>query len=294
MRGFLLTIFILILLFFSFLAGLGLGFVISGEDGLRVSGERVAVLRIGDIILDSQIYLESLSTIRKDNSIKALVLRIDSPGGAVGPSQEIYSEVKLLREKIPVVASMGTVGASGGYYIACAAEKIIANPGTITGSIGVIAHFVNYEQLLNWAKLNVEVVKSGEFKDVGSPLRGMTEPEKKYFQELIDNVHSQFKLAVSEGRGLDPKEVDQIADGRVFTGEQAKNLKLIDELGTISDAIRLAGNMSGIGKEPDVVYFPKSKTRLFDLLFSNFKTLGLSDFPTKERFGLFYLVDIIR
>ncbi|MBI2487745.1 MAG: signal peptide peptidase SppA [Deltaproteobacteria bacterium] len=294
MRGFLLTIFILVLLFFTFLAGLGLGFVISGDDGFRVSGERVAVLRIGDIILDSQIYLESLSTIRKDKSIKALVLRIDSPGGAVGPSQEIYSEVKLLREKMPVVASMGAVGASGGYYIACAAEKILANPGTITGSIGVIAHFVNYEQLLNWAKLNVEVIKSGQFKDVGSPFRGMTEPERKYFQELIDNVHSQFKLAVSEGRGIDPKEVDQIADGRVFTGEQAKNLKLIDELGTISDAIRLAGNMSGIGKEPDVVYFPKSKTRFFDLLFSNFKSLGLSSFPIKERFGLFYLVDIIR
>lgn len=294
MRGFLRTIFFILILFFTFITGIGLGFVISGEDGFGVSGERVAVLRIDGIILDSQIYLESLSAIKKNKSIKALVLRIDSPGGAVGPSQEIYSEVKLLREKMPVLASIGAVGASGGYYIACAAEKILANPGTITGSIGVIAQFVNYEQLLQWAKLDVEVIKSGEFKDLGSPLREMTELEKNYFQELIDNVHSQFKLAVSEGRGIGPEEVDQIADGRVFTGEQAKELKLIDELGTISDAIRLAGNVSGIGKEPDVVYYPKSKTRFFDLLFSNFKTHALSGFPVKERFGLFYLVDIIR
>ena len=272
---------------------MGLGFVASG-DGFGVSGERVAVLRIEDIIFDSQIYLESISSIKKDKSIKAVVLRIDSPGGAVGPSQEIYSEVKLLREKLPVIASIGTVGASGGYYIACAAEKIVANPGAITGSIGVIAQFVNYEQLLSWAKLNVEVIKSGEFKDVGSPLRQMTEPEKQYFQELIDNVHSQFKLAVSQGRGINPKEVEQIADGRVFTGEQAKNLKLVDEMGSLSDAVRLAGTMSGMGKEPEVVYYPKSKTRFLDLLLSGAKTHALSGFPVKERFGLFYLVDIIR
>ncbi len=293
MRRFLIAGFIIVLLLVTLIVGISVGFMVSG-DGFGVGGERVAVLRIEDIILDSQIYIESISSIKKDKSIKAVVLRIDSPGGAVGPSQEIYSEVKLLREKLPVVASIGTVGASGGYYIACAAEKIVANPGAITGSIGVIAQFVNYEQLLSWAKLNVEVIKSGEFKDVGSPLRQMTESERKYFQELIDNVHSQFKLAVSEGRGIGSKQMDQIADGRIFTGEQAKNLKLVDELGSVSDAIRLAGTMSGIGKEPEVVYYPKSKSRFLDLLLSGAKTHALSGFPVKERFGLFYLVDIIR
>jgi len=293
LRRFLIAGFIIVLLLVTLIVGISVGFMVSG-DGFGVGGERVAVLRIEDIILDSQIYIESISSIKKDKSIKAVVLRIDSPGGAVGPSQEIYSEVKLLREKLPVVASIGTVGASGGYYIACAAEKIVANPGAITGSIGVIAQFVNYEQLLSWAKLNVEVIKSGEFKDVGSPLRQMTESERKYFQELIDNVHSQFKLAVSEGRGIGSKQMDQIADGRIFTGEQAKNLKLVDELGSVSDAIRLAGTMSGIGKEPEVVYYPKSKSRFLDLLLSGAKTHALSGFPVKERFGLFYLVDIIR
>jgi protease-4 len=282
-----------VLLFFAFITGMGFGIVISKEDGF-VRGPRVAVLRVEDIILDSQIYLESLSTIRKDDTIKALVLRIDSPGGAVGPSQEIYREVKKLREKMPVVASMGTVGASGGYYIACAAEKIFANPGTITGSIGVIAQFVSYRQLLEWAKLDVEVIKSGEFKDAGSPLKEMTEAEKKYFQELIDNVHSQFKLAVSEGRGIDPKTIDRIADGRIFTGEQAKKLRLIDEIGTLSDAIRLAASRGGIKEEePSVVYYPKRKTRFLDLLLSNFKSYAPSNLASKERFGLFYLVDII-
>jgi len=293
LRGFFLTLIIIVLLFFAFIVGVGLGLVISGEDGFRV-GKRVAVLRVDDIILDSQVYLESLSAIRKDDSIKALVLRINSPGGAVGPSQEIYREVKLLREKMPVIASIGTVGASGGYYVACAAQKIIANPGTITGSIGVIAQFVNYEQLIKWAKVDVKVIKSGEFKDVGSPFREMTEAEKVYMQKLIDNVHSQFKNAVSEGRGIDLKEVDKIADGRVFTGEQARNLKLVDDLGTLGDAIRLAGTMSGIGEEPNVVYYPKSKGRFLDLLTSKLETHGLSGLPLKERFGLFYLVDIIR
>jgi protease-4 len=279
------------IIFFALIVGIGLGLIISGE-GDFVGGDRVAVLEVDGIILDSQIYLESLSKIKKDARIKALVLRIDSPGGAVGPSQEIYSEIKKLREKKPVVATLGAVGASGGYYIACAAERILANPGTITGSIGVIAQFVSYEQLLKWAKLDVEVIKSGEFKDVGSPLRKMTDVEKKYIQGLIDNVYSQFKLAVSEARGINSKEMNRIADGRVFTGEQAKDLKLVDELGTLNDAIRLAGTMGGIEGEPNVVYYPEKKMNLLDLLLSKFETEGLASFPIKGRFGLFYLVDM--
>jgi protease IV len=292
LRTLLYAVIVVILTVFAFLAGIGLGLVISGEDTFT-GGERVAVLEVEGIILDPHTYLESISKIKKDDKIKAVVLRIDSPGGAVGPSQEIYSEIRKLREKKPVIATMGSVGASGGYYIACAAEKIFANPGTITGSIGVIAEFANYEQLLKWAKVDVEVIKSGELKDVGSPLRQMTGPERKYIQNLIDNVHSQFKLAVSQGRGINLKEVDKIADGRIFTGEQAKDLKLVDDLGSLSDAIRLAGTMGGLKGEPNVVYYPKKKTTLFDFLLSKFESNGLiGEFPTREHFGLFYLTNL--
>ncbi len=292
MRGLLIIILVLLLVSFAFIIGLGAGLAFFGDDGFA-PGERVAVLRIDDIIIDSQIYLESLSKIKKDDSIKALVLRINSPGGAVGASQEIYSEAKLLREKIPVIASLGSVAASGGYYIACGAQKILANPGTITGSIGVIAQFVSYEQLLTWAKVDVEVIKSGKFKDTGSPFREMSKAELDYLQKVIDNVHSQFTLAVSESRDIDLKVVKQISDGRIFTGQQALDLNLVDEIGTISDAIRLAGDMGGIEEDPNVVYYPKKKRTFLDLLVSKLETHGLSGFPLKHRFGLFYIVDII-
>ena len=291
MRGLFTIILFLLFILFSFIVGIGVGLVISREDGFPI-GERVAILEVQGVILDSQPYLDSISKIKKDDGIKAIVLRIDSPGGAVGPSQEIYSEILKLREKKPVIATLGSVGASGGYYIACAAQKILANPGTITGSIGVIAQFVSYEQLLKWAKLDVEVIKSGEFKDVGSPFKKMTETEKQYMQQLIDNVYSQFKLAVSKARGIDSKEMDKIADGRIFTGEQAKDLKLIDELGTLSDAVNLAGSLSGIKGEPNVSYYPKKKMNFLDFILSKFDTEVLSGLPLKERFGLFYLVDM--
>jgi len=291
LRGLFTIILSLLFILFSFIVGIGVGLIISREDGFPI-GERIAILEIQGVILDSQPYLDSLSKIKKDDGIKAIVLRIDSPGGAVGPSQEIYSEILKLREKKPVIATLGSVGASGGYYIACAAQKILANPGTITGSIGVIAQFVSYEQLLKWAKLDVEVIKSGEFKDVGSPFKKMTETEKQYMQQLIDNVYSQFKLAVSKARGIDSKEMDKIADGRIFTGEQAKNLKLIDELGTLSDAISLAGSLSGIKGEPNVSYYPKKKMNFLDFILSKFETEIISGLPLKERFGLFYLVDM--
>jgi protease-4 len=294
-RGILTAIIVLTLLFFAFITGVGFGIILSKEDALS-RGPRVAVLRIEGVILDPNSYLESLSKIKKDESIKALVLRIDSPGGAVGPSQEIYREVQKISETKPVVASLGSIGASGGYYIACAAKKILANPGTITGSIGVVAQFVNYEELLRWAKIDVETVKSGEFKDVGSPFREMTEEEKKYIQGLMDNVHSQFKLAVAKGRGIELKDINKIADGRIFTGEQARDLGLIDDFGTLSDAIRIAANMGGIKeKEPDVVYYPKPKTRLIDYLLSSFigDISSYTSLPSKG-FGLFYLVDIIQ
>jgi len=291
-RGCFLTVAIIFLLVFVFLAGIGSGLLLSGEGGIT-SGDKVAVLRVEDVILDSQIYLESIETITNDEDVKAVVVRIDSPGGSVGPSQEIYSELKQLGEKIPVVASIGGVGASGGYYIACASQKIYANPGAITGSIGVIAQFASYEKLLDWAKIDVEVIKSGKYKDVGSAFREMNKEDREYIQQLIDNVYSQFKSAVASSRNLDTKEIDRVADGKIYTGEQALNLKLIDELGTINDAIAMAGELGGIKGKPDVVNFPKKKSRLYELLETKIDTNILTTTPIKSRFGLFYLVDII-
>lgn len=291
MRGFFLTIVILFLFVFIFLAGIGTALLFSGDS--FSTGDKVAVLRVHDVILDSQIYLESLDTISKDSGVKAIVVRIDSPGGAVGPSQEIYSELKELGKDMPVVASIGGVGASGGYYIACAAEKIYANPGAITGSIGVIAQFASYEKLLDWAKIDVEVIKSGKYKDVGSSFRQMTPADKEYIQKLIDNVYSQFKSAVASSRDLDTKEIENVSDGKIYTGEQALNLKLIDELGTINDAIAMAGDLGGIDGEPSVENFPKKRSKLYELLNSKIDTSILTSVPTKTRFGLFYLVDII-
>jgi protease-4 len=291
-RGFFLAIVLLFLFVFIFLAGIGSALLLSGKGSFS-SGDKVAVLRVEDVIIDSQIYLDSIETISKDDKVKALVVRIDSPGGAVGPSQEIYSELKELGKEIPIIASIGGVGASGGYYIACAAEKIYANPGAITGSIGVIAQFASYEKLLNWAKIDVEVIKSGKYKDVGSAFREMSDADKEYIQQLIDNVYDQFKSVVATSRNLDTKQIDSVADGKIYTGEQALNLKLIDELGTINDAITVAGNLGGIQGDPEVINFPKKKSKLYDLLNSKIDTDILTSVPIKSRFGLFYLVDII-
>ena len=292
MRNIFIVIAVLILLSFTFIAGIGCGFLMSGEGGFS-GGDKVAVLKIEDIILDDQSYLDSITKIKEDKQVKAVVVRIDSPGGAVGPSQEIYSELKKLRKDMPVIASIGNVGASGGYYIACAAEKIFANPGTITGSIGVVAEFASYEKLLEWAKVDVEVLKSGKYKDVGSPFREMTDEDREYMQGLINNVYSQFKSAVAESRGLDKAEVDKVADGKIFTGEQAKDLKLIDETGTLNDAIDLAAKKAGIKGQPNLVYYPKKKSQFLELLESKLDIPALTGMPTKYSFGLFYLVDII-
>lgn len=292
MRGLFLAIVILFLFIFIFLAGIGSGLLLSGDSSLS-SGDKVAVLRVEDVIVDSQIYLESIESITKDENVKAVVVRIDSPGGAVGPSQEIYSELNELGKEMPIIASIGGVGASGGYYIACAAEKIYANPGAITGSIGVIAQFASYEKLLDWAKIDVEVIKSGKYKDVGSAFREMNDADKEYIQQLIDNVYIQFKTVVASSRDLNTKQIDRVADGRIYTGEQALALNLVDELGTINDAISAAGSLGGIQGEPEVINFPKKKSKLYDLLNSKIDTNILTSVPIKSRFGLFYLVDII-
>ncbi len=221
------------------------------------TGDKVAVLPVTGLIADSENTIEQLKKFAKDDSVKAIVLRINSPGGGVGPSQEIYEEVRKLRGKKIIVASMGALAASGGYYIACAAQKIYANPGTITGSIGVIMQFVNVKELIEKIGLKGMTVKSGEFKDIGSPVRDMKPEERALLQSVIDNVHGQFIAAVVEGRRMDRESVVRIADGRIFSGEQAKALGLVDVLGNLEDAVAEAGKLAKIEGEPRVVTPPK-------------------------------------
>jgi protease IV len=216
-------------------------------------GSRLALIRIEGPILDSKDTVDEIKDYTKDNSIKAIVLRIDSPGGAVAPSQEIYSEVKKAVAIKKVVVSMGSVAASGGYYIASPATRIFANPGTLTGSIGVIMEIPNVEGLMKKIGIKTEVIKSGKNKDIASAFRTMRKEEREILQGVMDNVHEQFMKAVSEGRKISMEEIRKIADGRVFTGEQAKSYGLVDELGTLEDALKGAATLAGIREEPEVV-----------------------------------------
>jgi len=260
LRG-LLVLFLVVVLFFALLA------VVARLDSVALpAGGKVAVLPVTGIITDAEPYIEQLRKFAKDDSVKAIVLRINSPGGGVGPSQELYEEVRKLRGKKPVVASMGAVAASGGYYIACGAQKIYANPGTITGSIGVLMQFVNVQDLIEKIGVRGMVVKSGAFKDMGSPIRRMTPEERRLLQAVIDNVHGQFVEAVAAGRGLDGRRVAAMADGRIFSGEQAKELGLVDALGNLQDAVAEAGRMAKIEGEPRVVTPPKKRLSILELL----------------------------
>jgi protease IV len=219
-----------------------------------IGSGKVALVRIEGLLTASEAVVEELRDYAADDSIKAIIVRIDSPGGGVVVSQEIYNAVKNARkEGKKVVVSMGSVAASGGYYIAAAADKIVANPGTLTGSIGVIMEFANVEKLLEKIGVKGMVVKAGAYKDMGSPFRDLTEQEKKLLQDVIDDVHAQFIDAVADGRNLAATEVKAIADGRIFTGRQALALKLVDQLGDMTESIRLAGELAGIKGKPTVV-----------------------------------------
>jgi protease-4 len=251
-------------------------------------GEKVAVLPISGLITDSEATIEQLKKFAKDDSVKAIVVRLNTPGGGVGPSQEIYEEVRKIRGKKVVVASMGALAASGGYYIACGADKIFANPGTITGSIGVIMQFVNVKDLIEKIGVKGFVIKSGSFKDTGSPIREMSPEERKLLQSVIDNVHSQFVNAVVEGRKLPREDVLAIADGRIVSGEQAKELGLVDVLGNQEDAVAEAGKMAKIEGEPRVVTPPKKKFSILELLREEAKSI-IDEQLTQTRIQLDYL-----
>lgn len=222
------------------------------ESGL--SGGKVAIVNIKGVIIDSSSTIDEIKQYRKNPAIKAIILRIDSPGGAVVPSQEIYEEIKRTTKVKPVVVSMGSVAASGGYYISCPASKIIANPGTITGSIGVLMELPNIKGLLDKLGIKSEIVKSGKYKDITSPFKPLQKDEREVLQKLIDDVHEQFMNAVSEGRKIPIENVRKIADGRVFTGIKAKELGLVDEIGDLDHAIKVAAQLGKIRGEPEIVH----------------------------------------
>jgi protease-4 len=244
-----------------------LGF--KGEESSLWSGggKRVAIVEIHGVIANSTDVIRQIRKYGEDSSVPAVVIDIDSPGGAAASSQEIYEEINKIREKgKKVVASLGTVGASGGYYVACAADTILANPATLTGSIGVIFEFPVAEELLKKIGIKYEVVKSGENKDMGSWARSMTERERKSLQSVVDDTYDQFVEAVSTGRKMEKEKVKTIADGSIFTGRQAKDMGLVDQLGNLQDAIKIAGEMAGIKEFPRTVKEIKRKITWFDLL----------------------------
>jgi protease-4 len=238
-----------------------------GEFSLAGMGKKVAIIDLHGTITNSADIIRQLKKYAKDSSVPAIVLDIDSPGGEVAPSQEIYEEMQKAKEDgKKIVASMGSVGASGGYYVACAADTIVANPGTLTGSIGVLLEFPVAEELFKKIGLRFEVVKSGEFKDVGTYNRRMTEAERKLLQSVIDDTYDQFVEVLMENRNLSEEEALKIADGSIFTGRQAKKLGLVDELGDLEDAIKIAGEMAGIKGPPKTIKERGRKVTLFDLL----------------------------
>lgn len=240
--------------------------LILGDEPTVGSGEGVGYVEVKGPILESEETVKQLNELRKKSNVKAVVLRIESPGGVIGPSQEIYEAVKKLAKTKKVVVSMGSVAASGGYHIAIPAAVIYANPGTITGSIGVLMKLSNVEGLMDKVGMKAFILKSGKFKDAGSPVRALTDEDRALLQGVIDNLHVQFVKAVADARKLPVEEVRRLADGRVYTGEQAMALKLIDRLGTLQDAVEEAGRLAGIKGEPTLIMPPKKRQFLRDFL----------------------------
>ncbi len=252
-------------------------------------GNRIQVVDVQGELVDSRPIIEQLKRYEDSKSVPAILLNVDSPGGGVAASQEIYTEIKRLREKKHkiVVAYMSSVGASGAYYVSCPADKIIANSGTIVGSIGVIAEWVNYGDLLQWAKLKDVTFKTGEFKDTGSPTRALTDREKAYFQGLIDDMYVEFVDAVAAGRKLDVEAVRVLADGRVFTGRDAREKKLIDEIGNFQDAVDLTASLAGITGKPNLLRATRQRVTLIDLLtgdVSRLNPFGAQTLKSQVRF----------
>lgn len=246
-------------------------FLFATKGSLAFGTGEVAVVNIIGEIHQSKSIIDLLHRYEDRSRVKAIVLRIDSPGGSVAATQEIYEEVNKIREKgeKTVIASFGSVGASGGYYIACGAEKIVANPGTLTGSIGVLINIVNMEELLRKIGINMKTIATGKHKDIGSITRELTPEDEKLLREVLDNIHNQFLRVVEERRGLTPEKLKSIADGRIFTGEQALENQLIDEIGNLDDAIEIAARTSGMEGDPRIITERKRFSLLEFVLGSN-------------------------
>lgn len=259
-----------ILLVLGFLFVLSVVAMLSGGGDEEISGyggSRVAVVELIEPILSSQETVRLFKKYREARSVKAIVFRVESPGGGVSASQEIYEEVRKTRESgKPVVVSMGAIAASGGYYVSCGADKIVANPGTLTGSIGVIFQFLEFEELLKKVGVGSSTFKSGELKDIGSPFRKTTPREKEYFAQLVNDVYEQFVAVVARERKLDLRIVRKHADGRVFTGRQAKEWGFVDTLGTYEDAIAIAARLGNIEGKPSIVKERKRKSFFQELM----------------------------
>jgi protease-4 len=261
-------------LIFGFLTLTVFTWIFSEPEDATVStgGEKIALVELNEPIISSEDIVRQLKKYRENKSVKAIVFRIESPGGGVAASQEIYEEVKKTRDSgKPIVVSMGAVAASGGYYIACGATRIVANPGTLTGSIGVIFQFLHFGDLMKKLGIDESTFKSGTLKDAGSPYRKVTPQEKVYFQSLITDVYDQFVDVVAKERNLSVNYVKKYADGRVFTGRQAKQFGFVDTLGTLEDAISIAGKLAGIQGKPKVIKEYRSKT-LFERIFGDAAT----------------------
>lgn len=267
------TVFVLGALFvFSWLATkVFLSLFPSEEQGQEFfTSGKIGIVEIKGLITSAEKPIRELTEFRKDRHIKAVVLRIDSPGGAVGASQEIFEEVRRTDQIKPVVASLGSLAASGGYYAALGARKVLASPGTLTGSIGVIVKFPNLTEIFDKIGYHSEIVKSGKLKDIGAMNRPMTAEEKALLQDIIDNVHQQFVRAVAESRSLSHEQVLKFADGRIFSGEQALKLGLIDQFGNFTDAVMVASKLAGMKNElPELVYSSEKDFSLLRLLVGN-------------------------
>ncbi len=250
-----------ILLVFGFLFSVFFLFVllvVSSADGeFDPMEEGLGVVEVTGPIMDSREALEQLERFERSEAIKGIIVRIDSPGGAVGPSQEIHRGVVRAREKKKVVISMGTMAASGGYYIACAGDRVFANPGTITGSIGVVTQLTDVSELAELAHVKVHTLTSGPYKDSGNPFRPLEEKDRAFFEQMIDNMYEQFIRDIAKGRGMDLDEVRKLADGRVYTGEQAREKGLVDEMGGLREAAEYLAAEVGIEGAPKLIYPPK-------------------------------------
>ncbi len=268
----LLGLFILTGIFFLFLGGISLlvSSLISQSTRTDIFSrkEGVGIIELKGLIVSSEQVLKHLTEFRNNSDIKSIVLRIESPGGAVGAAQEIYQEIKRTSAVKPIVASMGSMGASGGYYAALGADIILANPGTMTGSIGVIVKFPNLEGLFEKIGYKSEVIKSGPLKDIGASNRPLSEEERTIMQDLIDNVYNQFVRDIATSRSMPEETIFELADGRVYTGEQALELGLIDKLGNFTDAITIAADLGGLDTEDPQLIYPRieRKFSLFNLL----------------------------